>query len=268
MDKKNKAKVKVVQWRNVSENLSINDQDLDDHFPIKDAETIKKERECLKGKKSLLSKQMYKYPTAPVNPFNEYSKYDARISETNGNSKRLTIYLTILNEEERKKPLVVEVVNSARIQDLIGLICWQYTNTRESKEPLLNANVSHYCLRMAEENGDVDPDFPCLNANELVAKFGFPVLALEERKMEDETSTLITVHINNVFSKIEPQSQDITINDLMDAVIKKRKLRTDQKWMIKRANSVDTEIIIDPTIKLSEIREKEFRLVSSDGKFL
>lgn len=86
----------------------------------------------------------------------------------------------------------MEVVTQshARVDDLIGLICWQYTN--EGKEPRLKPNVSNYCLRIAEENGEVDPDFPSLNSKELVAKFGFPVLALVE-KDELENNILVTM---------------------------------------------------------------------------
>lgn len=79
----------------------------------------------------------------------------------------------------------MEVVSlaSARVYDLIGLICWQYTN--EGKEPKLRPNVENYCLRIAEENGDVDPDFPSLNPKEPVAKFGFPYLALVEKQQAE-----------------------------------------------------------------------------------
>lgn len=265
LEKKNKAKVKVVQWKDAGENLSINDQELDDYFPIRSAEEIRKEKERLINKKSLLSKQMHKYPTVPINPFNEYSRFDARLSEANGNSKRLTIYLTMLNKEERNKPLCVEVVNTAKIEDLIGLICWQFTNTREGKEPLLNANVSHYCLRIVEENGEVDPDFPCLNASELVGKFGFPKLALEERKIDE--NLLVTVYIGQVFTKIEPPNQDTTMNYILEEVIRKRKLDTAKKYVLKRVNSLDLEPI-EPSSKLSETRDKEFRLITIDGEFV
>ena len=85
LEKKNKAKVKVIRWSNQIENQSISDRDLDYYFPIKDVEKLKLEHERVTTRKSLLSKQMQRYPTAPVNPFNEYSKFDARISETSGN---------------------------------------------------------------------------------------------------------------------------------------------------------------------------------------
>ncbi len=94
-------------------------------------------------------------------------------------TKRIVIYLTMLPMESRQYPMEVVTLCIARVHDLIGLICWQYTN--EGKEPRLKPNVSHYSLRIAEENGEVDPDFPSLNSKELVAKFGFPVLALVEK---------------------------------------------------------------------------------------
>lgn len=261
-DKKKKAKVKVVRWSN-TENQTINEQDLDYYFPVKDVEKLKLERGGQSTKRSLLSKQMQRYPTAPVNPFNEYSRFDARISETNGNSKRLTIYLTMLSEEERKTPLVVEVVKTAKIQELIGLICWQFTNMQEGKERL-KSNVSRYCLRIAEENGEVDPDFPCFNANELVSKFGFPILALEERKIDEESSPWITIHIDQVFTKIEP-TLDATMEDVLNAVLKKRKdiLDSTKKYVLKSMNGLDE---IDLNSKLSETKEKEFRLVPAEGE--
>jgi hypothetical protein len=36
----------------------------------------------------------------------------------------------------------------------------------EKKEPKLKSSISHYSLRIAEENGEVDPDFPSLNPKE------------------------------------------------------------------------------------------------------
>lgn len=269
IEKKSKAKVKVVQWKDSNESQSIREQELDEYFPKKDLASIRLEKEKLSRKKSLLSKQMEKYPKAPVNPFNEYSRFDARISETNGNSKRLKIYLTMLSEEERKKPLFVDVIYTAKIQDLIGLICWQFTNNLEGKDnsQLLKSNVSNYCLRIAEENGEVDPDFPCLNPNELVSKFGFPMLALEEIKTKDDNNMVIKVNIGQVFTSIEVPNLDVTMDYILEAVIKKRKdiLNLDKKYVLKCVNSLD---IIDPTTKLSTIKEKEFRLVPLEGNHL
>lgn len=79
-------------------------------------------------------------------------------------------------------PLEVVIVSTARVQDLIGLICWQYTN--EGREPKLYYDINKYCLRIAEENGEVDPDFTSLNPKEPLSKFNFPHLALTEKTEE------------------------------------------------------------------------------------
>lgn len=79
-------------------------------------------------------------------------------------------------------PLEVVIVSTARVQDLIGLICWQYTN--EGREPKLQPDINRYCLRIAEDNGEVDPDFTSLNPKEPLSKFNFPSLALTEKSEE------------------------------------------------------------------------------------
>lgn len=42
-------------------------------------------------------------------------------------------------------------------------------------------NVSAYCLHIAEDDGEVDTDFPPLDSNEPIHKFGFSTLALVEK---------------------------------------------------------------------------------------
>jgi len=79
-------------------------------------------------------------------------------------------------------PLEVVIVSTAKVQDLIGLICWQYTN--EGREPKLHSDINRYCLRIAEDNGEVDPDFSSLNPREPLSKFNFPSLALTEKTEE------------------------------------------------------------------------------------
>lgn len=141
--------------------------------------------------KSALSVQIEESPVQPNNPFNEYSKFDGRVCEGTANVKRISIFLTMLaeEEEERDRPMDISVVSGARVQDLIGLICWHYTN--EGRKPSLDPSVARYSLRISEENGDVDPDFPGLNAKEPVAKFGFPFLALVEKEEEEVNAGLV-----------------------------------------------------------------------------
>ena len=50
-------------------------------------------------------------------------------------TKKIDIFLTMALPEDRPYPMTVVVVSTAKIQDLVGLICWQYTI--ELREPPL-----------------------------------------------------------------------------------------------------------------------------------
>lgn len=47
--------------------------------------------------------------------------------------------------------------------------------------PPPSENVNAYCLHIAEDDGEVDTDFPPLDSNEPIHKFGFSTLALVEK---------------------------------------------------------------------------------------
>jgi hypothetical protein len=49
-------------------------------------------------------------------------------------------------------------------------------------------SVDRYGLYIAEDDGEVDWDFPCLDPHETVGKFGFNYLALVECQKKDEDS--------------------------------------------------------------------------------
>lgn len=97
-----------------------------------------------------------------------------------------TISATSNKKAKNNGPLEVVIFSTAKVQDLIGLICWQYTN--EGREPKLHHDINRYCLRIAEDNGEVDPDFTSLNPKEALKKFDFPSLAITE-KTEEPTRT-------------------------------------------------------------------------------
>lgn len=94
-------------------------------------------------------------------------------------TKNLSPRKPIDTKPKNTEPLEVVVISSATIRDLIGLICWQYTN--EGREPKLHYDINRFCLRIAEDNGEVDPDFPSLNPKEQLSKFNFPMLAFAEK---------------------------------------------------------------------------------------
>ena len=138
-----------------------------------------KEKPPNSGKQSILSVRLEQCPLQLNNPFNEYSKFDGKGHVGTTATKKIDVYLPLHSSQDRLLPMTVVTMASARVQDLIGLICWQYTS--EGREPKLNDNVSAYCLHIAEDDGEVDTDFPPLDSNEPIHKFGFSTLALVEK---------------------------------------------------------------------------------------
>lgn len=56
----------------------------------------------------------------------------------------------------------------------------------------LRDTIDNYCLMIAEEDGEVDDDFPALDNKEAISKFGFSTLALVEKEpvLPDDDSKL------------------------------------------------------------------------------
>ena len=55
-----------------------------------------------------------------------------------------------------------------------------------------------YCLHIAEDDGEVDTDFPSLDSREPVSKFGFTKLALVEKEIPHHRKTsavIVTVYV-------------------------------------------------------------------------
>lgn len=142
------------------------------------------------------------------------------------------------SKPKTNEPLEVVIVSTARVQDLIGLICWQYTN--EGREPKLQHDINRYCLRIAEDNGEVDPDFTSLNPKEPLSKFNFPSLALTEKSEErvrsyNDTYTDGNIYINrlptiapNVITRTKSSSTGSTFAALTRIIFKDAKLDKNQ----------------------------------------
>ncbi|KAI7686439.1 hypothetical protein SSS_04316 [Sarcoptes scabiei] len=159
-------------------------------------------------RKSLLSMKIEQSPEAKINPFNEFTKYDGRISDNKAQIKRIRIFFNFLEKLPDFKPydfttkfpstlsgmscgsnwIEIVILANARVCDLIGLICWHYTNLQIG--PPLKPTINAYALKMAEENGDVDNDFPCLTFTDEIKRYGFPCLAM----VSIETQIIVTIY--------------------------------------------------------------------------
>ncbi|XP_049885668.1 stress-activated map kinase-interacting protein 1 isoform X2 [Pectinophora gossypiella] len=165
---KKAAKIKVVKWEDPAETTTEEVTDLFSKVEVKKPEKLK----------SLLSEQLEKCPELPHRQYLEYAKFDGT-AQLGLPTKSFKIFMTMLPEKHQNYPLVVCVIANAKIKDLIGFTCYKYSI--EHPEIQLGS-VHDYGLCIAEDDGEVDWAFPCLDSNEPCSKFGFTCLGLVELK--------------------------------------------------------------------------------------
>jgi len=259
-ERKNQAKIKNVQWRDNPNTLS--DEERANLFQKKHST----DRE--KPSTSLLSHQISLFPALPNNPFSEYAKFDGN-AYVGVPTKKINIFLTMLPAAERAYPMPVAVIVSARVQDLVGLVCWQYTN--QGKEPKLRESIDYYSLHIAEDDGEVDSDFPCLDTREAISKFGFSMLALVEKPdsaQPEEEQPVVTVHIpNGGFSKIQVETWDITIREILDRTMRRRKGMVKTKYIeYVLERHCEPGVPLDESMTLSACGTLDLCLVRANSK--
>lgn len=149
-----------------------------------------------------LEEQLAKCPIQAINKFLAYAQFDGTY-QTSVPTKKIKIFLTMLPEENRNYPLEVCVIGTAKIHELIGLICYLCSIAYPDTVLL---TVKNYGLYIAEGDGEIDTgknycydrlkefttahfmistDFPPLDAREPCSKFCFSHLALIERRNSD-----------------------------------------------------------------------------------
>lgn len=111
---KKAATVKHIKWE--LNNLPLSNEERNQLFVKRDYKNEKI------NTTSLLSKQLKNYTKLPQNPYLEYAKFDGN-AQIGIPIRKYKIYLTFLPEEQRNYPMNVSIIATAKIQDLIGLIC-------------------------------------------------------------------------------------------------------------------------------------------------
>lgn len=111
---KRAAKVKHIKWE--KHPVPISEEEKNSLFAKRDYKHLKA------NTTSLLTQQLKCYTNLPQNPYLEYAKFDGN-AQVGIPIRKYRIYLTILPEEQRNYPMNVCVIATAKVQDLIGLIC-------------------------------------------------------------------------------------------------------------------------------------------------
>ena len=84
--------------------------------------------------------------------------------------------------ENKKKPMEVVVKRDASVEDVIGYALYQYIDDGRAPEPL--PSLEAYSLRIVEDDGIIDNDFPALERSRKIEKFSFDQFALVEQDRE------------------------------------------------------------------------------------
>nr|CAG4639216.1 EOG090X072S [Daphnia magna] len=142
-----------------------------------------KKEVVFQNSKSVLARLLAEHASDPDSPFIEYAKFDGN-SQLRAPIRTIRIFLSMQTTQERNFPMTVCVIASAKVFELIGLVCYKFSS----------GTVDNYALFIAEDDGSPDADFPCLEPKEVVGKFGFTSLALvrstqppKEVKKDNET---------------------------------------------------------------------------------
>ncbi|XP_065348191.1 target of rapamycin complex 2 subunit MAPKAP1 [Cloeon dipterum] len=170
LERKRIAKMTSIKWEDPMPSVA---EVPSNAFERKVVDNAKKEKV---KRTSTLSAQLKDCPVLLKNPFFDYSKFDGN-AQVGVPVKRYIIFLTMLPERERNYPLHVTIVNTAKVKELVGLVLWKCSEERNAQLE----DESAYALHIAEDDGEVDWDFPCLDEKEVVSKFGFNYLALVQK---------------------------------------------------------------------------------------
>lgn len=247
-ERQNQIKCKNVQWKD--RNTSHSAEELSSLFEKKNFRV----RSPCSGKPSILSVRLEQCPLQLNNPFNEYSKFDGKGHVGTTATKKIDVYLPLHASQDKLQPMTVVTIANAKVHDLIGLICWQYTS--EGREPKLNDNVNAYCLHIAEDDGEVDTDFPPLDSNEPIHKFGFSTLALVEKYsspgLAAKQSLFVRINAAHGFSLIQVDSMKVTMKDILQKALKRRKgsqRGSGPQYRLEKQNEPNVPVDLDCTLE-------------------
>uniref|UniRef100_A0A670KIT5 Target of rapamycin complex 2 subunit MAPKAP1 n=1 Tax=Podarcis muralis TaxID=64176 RepID=A0A670KIT5_PODMU len=262
-ERQNQIKCKNVQWK--ERNTSYSAEELSLLFEKKNFR-VKPQRAATKP--SILSVRLEQCPLQLNNPFNEYSKFDGKGHIGTTATKIIDVYLPLHTNQDKLQPMTVVTIANAKVHDLIGLICWQYTS--EGREPKLNENVSAYCLHIAEDDGEVDTDFPPLDCNEPIHKFGFSTLALVEKYSSPGLAAKQSLFVRiasgskaapgfpsdrnaaHGFSLIQVDSMKVTMKDILQKALKRRKgsqRGSGPQYRLEKQNEPNVPVDLDCTLE-------------------
>ncbi|KAI8779304.1 target of rapamycin complex 2 subunit MAPKAP1 [Biomphalaria glabrata] len=295
-EKRTQSKMKTIQWKDAPEAYKVDEKghlfekrilppsnstdipNVAENIEQMNNSVTSENNENEKNKKkravSILSQQLVEHDSHGSNPFFKYAKFDGR---TAGGlpTKKLDIFLTFVPPDQQAYPMTILATANAKAQEVVGLTCWQYTE--EGRKPDLQTVAGHidpndfvnkFSLHMAEDDGEIDTDFPPIVPTDPVSKYGFTKFALVANAPVQPKSALVTINIpNRGFNKFQVDSLTVTMRELMEKVIKKRKMkiRPGLNYTLEKAGKSEIGKPVDLDAMLSSMNCLEFYLVRENS---
>ncbi|XP_058803465.1 target of rapamycin complex 2 subunit MAPKAP1 [Phymastichus coffea] len=206
-EKKKASEIKHIKWENNPNHITLEEQC--EFFKFKD---LKQTKPIVKIR-SLFSEQLETCPDLPQNPFVDYAKFDGSF-QIGLAVRKYRIFMCMLPKDQRSYPLIITVLANAKVKECIGFICYKYVI--EHPDQHIQEDISKYGLYIAEDDGEVDWDFPCLDPTEVISKFEFSTLGLVEMKPSDKArhNTIKTIAEHKEEDKPLDKSQREFAEDL------------------------------------------------------
>ncbi|CAG5127024.1 unnamed protein product, partial [Candidula unifasciata] len=296
-EKRNQVKLKTIQWKEVPDTYKPEEKghlfekkelppakNIENTSPSNEravengSENMEQGEPAGKTKKtkvvSVLSQQLKEIEEHGSNPFFKYAKFDGR---TAGGvpTRKLDIFLAFAPPEQRSIPMSILVLANAKAQEVIGLVCWQYI--QEGRKPDLqsvagqidpNDFLNKFSLHMAEDDGEIDTDFPPIVPTDPVSKYGFTKFALVANAPVQPKSVVVTITVpNRGFNKFQVDSMSITMRELMEKVLKKRKIKVRQglNYTLEKAMKSEIGKPVDLDATLGSMSCLDFYLIRENS---
>ena len=196
-------------------------------------------------------------------PYFQFSKFDANVTKDKRTSSVTIIF------EESKKFLQVTATLNIRIFELIGLSLYLYHCNNLGK-PIIGS-VDDFKLYIADENGDIDQDFPALDHSNFLQKFRFSHLGLvrvdnkeiqRQEKINDHKECVIIYYklgdypVEEKTITIPRAAIDIQMIEVLSLAIRKKGLRPSDSYILSDSDNYFCPILHNRY--LSEFVNKKF----------
>eukprot|EP00160_Parvularia_atlantis_P019583 Unigene7740_Nuclearia_a/m.23766 Unigene7740_Nuclearia_a/g.23766 ORF Unigene7740_Nuclearia_a/g.23766 Unigene7740_Nuclearia_a/m.23766 type:complete len:476 (-) Unigene7740_Nuclearia_a:59-1486(-) len=207
-------------------------------------------------RKSALA-ELIKAKSGIHNAYRIYAHYCGK-----GEAKPIRLMIWLPFSSDKKTPLEIIVKSDATVEDVIGYTLYEYTD--QGRHPPVLDVLHAYSLRIVEDNGVIDDDFPALERSRQIEKFSFDqfalveaprqqVLAAEEAKRQKQQKSghiLLKIHLYSTLEIKQTSTISATtdqlLSDLLRVLCEKHKLNMEEYTL--RMDDTKTDLPLNKTV--------------------